>query len=126
MANYPYYSYQPQIYQQPYQMSQTPPQSSQQGIIWVSGDNEAASYFVAPNAAVALWNSNASVVYLKKADATGKPSMQIFDLVERNAAPIQQKQEPIDMSNYITRSEFDEIVKKIESINKKPGTKKEE
>jgi len=46
-------------------------------------------YPVAPNAAVALWDSGAPVIYLKQADASGKPSMKTYDLVERVEAPIE-------------------------------------
>ena len=55
----------------------------QQGTIWVSGEKEASIYPVAPNNSVTLWDSEAPVIYLKKADASGKPSLQVFDLVER-------------------------------------------
>jgi hypothetical protein len=97
MAYYPY-GYQP-MYQPQYQqmqgqptqltqpMPQTVPQMPQASIIWVDGYNEAAMYPVAPNAAVQLWDKSAPVVYLKKADATGRPMMQTFDLVERKDAP---------------------------------------
>ena len=44
-------------------------------------------YPVAPNNAVALWDSSAPVIYLKQADASGKPSMKTYDLVERTDAP---------------------------------------
>lgn len=60
--------------------TQAAPQSS---IIWVSGDKEAAMYPIAPNAAVTLWSQSEPVVYLKQADASGKPVLKTFDLVER-------------------------------------------
>lgn len=88
---YPFYqAYQPQ-YQTyyPYQPVQHPqqqpynPVANQSGIIWVSGANEAQMYPIAPNNAVALWARDGKTIYLKQADATGKPSMRIYDLVER-------------------------------------------
>lgn len=66
---------------------QMQPAQTQASIIWVNDYNEAAMYPVAPNAAVALWDKSNPSIYLKRADATGKPSMQIFDLVERKEAP---------------------------------------
>ena len=73
---YPYYqpfgSYFPQQAQQP-----------ASGILWVSGISEAQMYPVAPNNAVALWDQSGKAVFLKQADATGKPSMRIFDITER-------------------------------------------
>lgn len=105
MPNYPYYyqpyqPYQPpmadqlaQLRQNQYQpnMQQVPQQQSP-SIVWVQNEMEAANYLVAPNSAVTLWDSNAPVVYLKQADASGKPSMKIYDLVERTQRPVQSPQ----------------------------------
>lgn len=72
----------------PQQMPQVQPQQAQvsgQSMVWVNGEQEAMGYLVAPNSAVALWDSNAPTIYLKQADASGKPSIKVYDLVERNA-----------------------------------------
>ena len=63
-------------------------------MIWVQNEMEAANYLVAPNSAVTLWDSNSPVVYLKQADASGKPSMKIYDLVERTQRSVQAPQVP--------------------------------
>ena len=108
MSNYPYYAYQPyQPYQPPmadqlmqlrqnqYQPNmQQVPQQAAPSIVWVQNEMEAVNYLVAPNSAVTLWDSNAPVVYLKQADASGKPSMKIYDLVERSQRPAQAPQTP--------------------------------
>ena len=77
-------------YQQP--MTQSTPQQS--SMIWVNGQAEAMAYLVAPNSAVTLWDSNAPVVYLKQADASGKPTMKTYDLVERTHNSAQASQTP--------------------------------
>lgn len=74
-------------------MQQVPQQQSP-SIVWVQNEMEAANYLVAPNSAVTLWDSNAPVVYLKQADASGKPSMKVYDLVERSQRPVQTPQVP--------------------------------
>ena len=92
MAYNPYFpvSYQPAYYQPQNQFLSQPQiqpqiQSPQQSsIIWISGEREAQMYPVAPNNAVTLWSQTEPVVYLKQADATGKPTLKIYDLVERN------------------------------------------
>lgn len=114
MAYTPYYpGYQPMYYQppmpdqlaqlrgqqqfQPMQGQQMPPvqpQQNGQSMIWVNGEQEAFGYLVAPNSAVALWDSTAPVIYLKQADASGKPSMKTYDLVERTQRPAQAPQAP--------------------------------
>ena len=108
MPNYPYYyqpyqPYQPpmadqlmQLRQNQYQPNmQQVPQQAAPSIVWVQNEMEAANYLVAPNSAVTLWDSNAPVVYLKQADASGKPSMKIYDLVERSQRPAQAPQTPV-------------------------------
>lgn len=108
MPNYPYYyqpyqPYQPpmadqlmQLRQNQYQpnMQQVPQQQASPSIVWVQSEQDALNYLVAPNSAVTLWDSNAPVVYLKQADASGKPSMKIYDLVERTQRPVQAPQVP--------------------------------
>lgn len=104
-----YYGYQPyQMYQPPmadqlmqlrqnqYQpnMQQAPQQQPSPSIVWVQNEMEAVNYLVAPNSAVTLWDSNSPVVYLKQADASGKPSMKIYDLVERTQRPVQPPKTP--------------------------------
>ena len=107
MPNYPYYyqpyqPYQPpmadqlmQLRQNQYQPNmQQVPQQQAPSIVWVQSEAEAMTYPIAPNNAVTLWDSNAPVIYLKQADASGKPSMKIYDLVERTQRPAQTPQSP--------------------------------
>lgn len=87
----------------------TPPQNS--GVIWVSGKEEADKWPIAFGCAVALWDANNPVIYLRQADSTGKPSTKVYDLVERTDAPPQQKIAPqIDMSRYVTIDQLEDIL----------------
>ena len=110
-----------QMQQQMYQpQMQQPPQGAQQpsnGFVWVNDINEAANYLVAPNSAVQLWDKNSPCVYLKTADAAGKPNMQIFDLVERK----QQTQTAAQSAeaDFVKRSEFDELRKVVDALTAK-------
>ena len=134
-----YQQMQGQPYQQPQMQPQSQPQTGGTGIIWIDGYNEAAMYPVAPNAAVALWDKTAPSIYLKKADATGKPSMQIFDLVERKAEPNPVPQQPtatqgvefatktdlnaVSEAVEVLRRGFDEMRLKLENIESEKGEK---
>lgn len=81
------------------------------GIIWVNGKAEADGYLVAPNSAVALWDANNPVIYLRKADSTGKPSTVVYDLVERTDNPVPEQSAPqIDWSQFITRDQLEDIL----------------
>ena len=126
--NYPYYGnpYMPpmqdnlaQLRQQQMQAIPPMPQNPlpQSGVQWVSGEQEARSWMVAPNAAVALWDSTAPTVYLKQADASGKPTLKVYDLVERLAsAPDAQKAPAAD---YVTRKEFDALAALVSEMKGK-------
>ena len=84
------------------------PQNS--GIIWVSGKQEADGYLVAPNSALALWDQNNPVIYLRSADGTGKPSTKVYDLVERTDTPAAQAAPQMDMEQYVTWDKLDAYI----------------
>jgi hypothetical protein len=121
---------QPQMQPMAPQMPQVPqaPQNpvAQSGVQWVSGEQEARNWMIAPNAAVALWDSTAPTVYLKQADASGKPSLKIYDLVERPEMTPGAPQ--IKTGEYVTRKEFDALVALVGEIRgkEKPAKKVKE
>lgn len=145
MAVYPYYpaSYQPNYYApNPYmqypvqQMPQAqavqqtqPPAQSQtpSSILWVRNNQEAAMYPVAPNNAVALWDSGSPVIYLKQADASGKPSMKTYDLVERIEKPVESVS-ATEGSNttYATKSELAALAGVVKDVDEVISTLREE
>lgn len=103
---------------QPIAAPQIPPTNPQNnGIIWVNSKNEADSYLVAPGSAVALWDANNPVIYLRQADNTGKPTTKVFDLVERSDGP---KINAVPLTNQITREEFDAVVDRLTALENKP------
>lgn len=109
--------------QMPPMMAPQPPQNSvaQSGVQWVSGEQEARNWMIAPNAAVALWDSSAPTVYLKKADASGKPSLTIYDLVERTETPRTAPTE--DPMKFVTREEFDALAAVVDGMKGKKKAK---
>ena len=106
---------QPSMPSQPMQAQQ----SSQ--IIWVSGEAGAKSYLVAPGNTVMLLDAENSVFYLKSADASGMPlPLRIFDYKERTTAAQQAfggsvAAEAVNLDNFVTRKEFDELKASIAS-----------
>lgn len=121
---YNYYPYQPNYFGNPYQAMQPAPvqqsyqqppqqQSVQQSsaILWVNGEREAELYPVAPNNAVALWDSSNPSIYLKKADASGKPTITIYDLVERSGAVKNDAQ-----AIYATKDDVDALKAEIKRM----------
>ena len=89
-----------------------PPAPSQNsGVIWVSGKEEADKWPIAFGCAVALWDANNPVIYLRQADSTGKPSTKVYDLVERTDAPPPPQSAPqVDLSRYVTIDQLEDIL----------------
>ena len=94
------------------------------GVQWVSSEQEARGYLIAPNSAVALWDSTAPTVYLKQADASGKPTLKIYDLVERAETPRTAPQEK--GVEFVTREEFDRLAALVGELKGKKKRKIEE
>lgn len=106
-----YQQYFPVSYQQPQmptqmQNQQQNPVANQNGIIWISGESEAAMYPIAPNNAVALWEKSGKTIYLKSADATGKPNITVYDLVKRET--VEPDGEP--KRDYATKEDLGNVV----------------
>ena len=108
--NYPFYT--PNYPQNDYRNN---------NLIWVQGEAGAKSYLIAPNNTVPLWDSEAQVIYLKSADASGMPSMKILDYTIRNEANNALKT-PLsdDAKEYATMKDLEalkgEILAKIDKL----------
>lgn len=108
------YNYGYPMYPQYYPTQGTVPQIGQapvsNGPIWVQGEAGAKSYLVAPNTTVALWDSEAQVIYLKSADASGLPQMKVLDYTIRGGQPLNQNVE------YATKDDLEKLRAKIAEI----------
>ena len=94
------------------------------GVQWVSSEQEARGYLIAPNSAVALWDSTAPTVYLKQSDASGKPTLKIYDLVERvETAPNASQKSGVE---FVTREEFDRLAALVGEIKGKKKRKEDD
>lgn len=129
MPSYPYYTpygqvgnpymvypnyYMPQVPMNVPQQNVKAPEQPKSGMIisWVKSEKDVENEYVGPNSAAAYWNENEPVLYLKQADATGKTSLTIYDLVERKVEGAEEtKQE------YATSSDFNSLVGAVNNIN---------
>lgn len=82
-------------------------QQQQAGLTWVQGEAGAKSFLVAPNTTVDLWDSEAQVIYLKSADASGMPSMKVLDYTIRDSSNLPPKT-PVT-PEYATKNEVETI-----------------
>lgn len=116
-----YNNYFPAGYQPYYQNNSYPqmnaPQPAQNGIIWVQGEAAAKSYPVAPNTSVALWDSEANVIYIKSADGSGMPSMKIVDYTMRDTNARRAEMSP--QNDFVTKDDLLPIRKDIDALKAK-------
>ena len=112
-----YYPYQQQTFQQPQQQFQQQQQVTSSGIIWVGSEMEAQNYPVAPNNAVALWDSSKPAIYLKQADASGRPVIKVYSLVEQKEAPKTPVENPeYKLSDYALKSDIEPLMGAITAL----------
>ena len=121
------YNYFPQTYQTPvfYPMQSNAFQSvgnvgtNQQNsfVQWVQGENAAKSFPVAPNTSVPLFDSEANVIYIKSADASGMPSIKILDYTVRDNTPRTAEIKP--QGDFVTHNELADIQKEIDALKAK-------
>ena len=114
LAQYRQQYQQPMPMQTPAPQMQAQPQQPAGSILWVRSEQEARDFLVAPNNAVVLWDSNSPVIYLKQADASGKPAMKIYDLVERSATASPPSAAPA--ADYVTRKEFNALAALVNTL----------
>lgn len=82
MTGYPYLpNYLQQQFMPTIQNNQVQQQNN--NIIYVQGIEGAKSYLVGSNNTVILWDSDNPVIYIKSADATGRPNIKILDYTVR-------------------------------------------
>lgn len=116
----PYNQQMPTFQQQmPQQMPTMQNTAQNSGFVWVDGIEEANNFYVAPNNAVQLWDKNAPCIYKKSADSTGKPTMQIFDLVERKIETPSKNDFNGDLSDFVKRDEFMRLEDKVNAMGQK-------
>ena len=119
------YNYFPQTYQTPVYYStqsnafQNVGNNSQQNsfVQWVQGENAAKSFPVAPNTSVPLFDSEANVIYIKSADASGMPSIKILDYTVRDNTA--RKAEIQAQADFVTRNELAEMQREIDALKAK-------
>lgn len=139
MDNYNGFSYQPNMYYQSVQptqtynnyrgyQQQTPTpayynpnlyQPSNTNLIWVQGESGAKGQNVPNGCTMAFFDSENPCIYIKSVDMSGKPSLTTLtynDNSENNIVASDEKCE------YVTKEQFDDIAAQLSSINKKIDT----
>lgn len=111
-----YNNYFPVGYQQPYYMPAMQQNNNVNGgVLWVQGIEAAKAYPVAPNATVQLWDSEAQVIYIKSADASGMPSMKVIDYTIRDTQTAQNAAFSAQTNN-VSRDEFKALYDRVDAL----------
>lgn len=122
------YNYFPQTYQTPiYYPTQSNAfqnvgsvganQQQNSFVQWVQGENAAKSFPVAPNTSVPLFDSEANVIYIKSADASGMPSIKILDYTVRDNTP--KRAETAPQTDFVTHNELADIQRELDALKAK-------
>lgn len=94
-------------------------QSSGQNVNWiyVSGVDGAKNQIVQPGQTAWMMDNNDPYFYVKSVDGVGSSTFRIFQFAEvADVASEQPAQPQIDMSQYVQRSEFDELKAQLEQL----------
>lgn len=88
-------------------MAPIPQQQTAPGLIQVTGMEGAKAYPLAPNSSAALFDADRDVMYIKRTDAGGYPTIQAYMF-----EPLQEAA-PSAPPEYVTREEFNELKEMI-------------
>ena len=93
-------------------------------IIWVQGVEGAKAYQLSPNSIVILMDSDTDGrFYIKTSDNVGMCTLRVFDFTEVTNSSTPQNATP-DMTKYVTREEFDNLVNSLHINNNSDGGNK--
>jgi hypothetical protein len=87
-------------------MAPIPQQQTAPGLIQVTGLEGAKAYPMAPNSVAALFDADRDVMYIKRTDAGGYPTIAAYTFAPMQEPATQQPE-------YVTRQEFNELKEMI-------------
>ena len=124
----PYQPIPPQTQQNPqpnynamYQ-NQQPQQPQMNQYAFVNGVEGAKSFQLAPNQTIMLMDSDSPVCYMKTSNSVGQSTLRYFKLTEVSENDLKAQAQPEkkeDMSNYVLKSDFDLLSKRLDELSKK-------
>ena len=100
------------IQQPPYSLAQN---QNNNALIWVQGEAGAKAYLIVPGSTVMLMDSEAMRFYLKSADASGVPSLRIFEYNEVSHG-VPAVQQLATNEQFITRTELEKFTARYDKL----------
>lgn len=90
------------------------PANMNNGINWVQGVEGAKAFQLSPNSNTVLMDSeNDNIFYIKICDNIGMCTLRTFKYEELSNVTPTPVQPTMDMSQYVTRKEFEELLKSL-------------
>lgn len=91
----------------------------QNNIVWVQGIEGAKAVQLPSNSNIMLLDSeNEGIFYIKTTDNIGMYNLRLFKYEEVTNSPKQVVTPDIDLSNYVTKDELQEILKEVKTNGK--------
>ena len=112
----PMQMYQPRMWNNNWQTQQQMQQQPSQDIVWVQGKEAAKSHYVPNGSTHTLWDSEEPLIYLKRVDVDGKPSMTILKYEEVTEDDLKETK---NNDEYDTKTQVDQLNKEFSALNEK-------
>ena len=97
---------------------------------FVNGVEGAKSFIINPNSTVLLMDNENPICYMKQSNSIGQSSLRYFKLLEINEQQAREEttpKQPKIMSNeYVSKSDFDKLMSKVDALCTKLEPTKEE
>ena len=89
--------------------------------IYVNGVQGARDHIVQPGQTAWMMDNNDPVIHVKAVDNMGSATLKSFLLTEINAAQQTKTQQPVDMSQYVTKADLQAVAEKLAKLEEEIG-----
>lgn len=100
-----------------FKMPYQPQTQTQNGLLWVQGEQAAKSYLVAPGNTVVLFDSENPYIYIKSADMSGMPNTRVLEYKE-HTEPTAKPQEHVCNcgEKFVGKEDFKALSDRVEAL----------
>lgn len=111
----------PSFTAQPQQPQQPPVPQTNVSWIYVNGVQGARDHIVQPGQTAWMMDNNDPIIHVKAVDNMGSATLKSFLLTEINAAQQNKTQQPVDMSQYVTKADLQAVAEKLAKLEEEIG-----
>lgn len=111
----------PSFTAQPQQPQQPPMPQTNVSWIYVNGVQGARDHIVQPGQTAWMMDNNDPIIHVKAVDNMGSATLKSFLLTEIDAAQQTKTQQPVDMSQYVTKADLQAVAEKLAKLEEEIG-----